>query len=90
MTAPIRGVVVGREGRNLLVKLETGPTIKWPDRGNLNMFEKVNVGFNFFSREINAVMKCIDGIEEDPECPDDSDETDGDMEYDDTPDYGVL
>jgi hypothetical protein len=88
--AAIRGVVVGREGRNLVIRLETGSSIHWLDNGSVDVFDTVFVGFNHYSREFVSMQKaCLDLDPVDPE-EEEPEEDDHDLDNDDTPDYGVL
>jgi hypothetical protein len=88
--AAIRGVVVGREGQSLVIKLETGPTINWLGNGKVDVFDNVFVGFNHYTREFVSMQKATDGV--DPADPDDDEPEEDDqiIEVDDSPDYGVL
>ena len=88
--AAIRGVVTRREGQTLLIKLETGPSIQWPDNGTFDVFDNVFVGFNHYTREYVSVLKREDDIDTLEQEADELESDESNLEEDDAPDYGVL
>ena len=64
---PIRGVVIGKSGRTLKIRTESGTTISWANN-TLELGDEVEIGYNFATMKMSSIWKKDSIVIEEPKC----------------------